>query len=82
MQAAQSPDYGWPRCADLGASAIVQMYTHEHGGSAMKSSPTLGSAAGTTPCQRHSRRTWMAYCPDCTAWHLTVARARRGPAAA
>jgi hypothetical protein len=30
-----------------------------------------------TPCSRHRRRVWMAACPDCTAWHLAVALARR-----
>jgi hypothetical protein len=29
------------------------------------------------PCTRHARTTWMAYCPDCTAWHLAVQIARR-----
>lgn len=23
-----------------------------------------------TPCLRHPAHVWMAYCPDCTAWHL------------
>jgi hypothetical protein len=31
----------------------------------------------TTPCYRHPRRVWMAACPECTAWHLPIARARR-----
>jgi hypothetical protein len=31
----------------------------------------------TTPCYRHRRRTWMLACPDCTAWHLAAALARR-----
>jgi hypothetical protein len=31
----------------------------------------------TTPCYRHPRRVWMAACPDCTAWHMAVALARR-----
>jgi hypothetical protein len=29
------------------------------------------------PCYRHPRRIWMLACPDCTAWHLPAARARR-----
>jgi hypothetical protein len=31
----------------------------------------------TTPCYRHPRRVWMVACPDCTAWHMAVALARR-----
>ena len=31
----------------------------------------------TTPCYRHSREIWMVACPDCTAWHMAVALARR-----
>ena len=31
----------------------------------------------TTPCYRHPRRVWMPACPECTAWHLPAARARR-----
>jgi hypothetical protein len=30
-----------------------------------------------TPCYRHARRTWIAACADCTAWHLATAVARR-----
>jgi hypothetical protein len=30
-----------------------------------------------TPCNRHARTVWMAYCPACTAWHLAVEIARR-----
>jgi hypothetical protein len=33
-----------------------------------------------TPCLRHSRR-WLAYCDDCTAWHLSRAIAARDAAA-
>jgi hypothetical protein len=29
------------------------------------------------PCYRHARTAWMAYCPDCTTWHLAVEVARR-----
>jgi hypothetical protein len=29
------------------------------------------------PCTRHARTIWMARCPDCTTWHLSVAIARR-----
>jgi hypothetical protein len=29
------------------------------------------------PCTRHARRVWLAYCPDCTAWHLAIQIARR-----
>jgi hypothetical protein len=31
--------------------------------------------APTKPCTRHSPRVWMAYCADCTAWHLQRLRA-------
>jgi hypothetical protein len=31
----------------------------------------------TTPCYRHPRKVWMLACPECTAWHLPAARARR-----
>jgi hypothetical protein len=30
-----------------------------------------------TPCTRHARTVWMAYCPECTAWQLAVEIARR-----
>ncbi len=30
-----------------------------------------------TRCHRHAVDVWMAYCPDCTAWHLTAQIARR-----
>ena len=33
--------------------------------------------AKPTQCYRHSRRSWIANCPDCTAWHLASARADR-----
>jgi hypothetical protein len=36
----------------------------------------------TRPCYRHPRRVWMLACPDCTAWHLPAARARRDELAA
>ncbi len=26
--------------------------------------------AADTPCTRHGAHRWMAYCADCTAWHL------------
>jgi hypothetical protein len=29
-----------------------------------------------TRCHRHAANVWMAYCPDCTAWHLTAHIAR------
>jgi hypothetical protein len=25
---------------------------------------------GPRPCYRHSAHRWLAYCDDCTAWHL------------
>jgi hypothetical protein len=25
---------------------------------------------GPRPCHRHSAARWLAYCDDCTAWHL------------
>src|SRR4051794_4277978 len=28
-------------------------------------------------CYRHERGVWMAYCSDCTAWHLAALVARR-----
>ncbi len=31
----------------------------------------------TTPCYRHSRRAWMAACPECTAWNLAASLAQR-----
>jgi hypothetical protein len=31
----------------------------------------------TTPCHRHPRTVWIVACPECTAWHLPAARARR-----
>ncbi|RFU22483.1 hypothetical protein [Geodermatophilus marinus] len=31
------------------------------------------------PCYRHSGR-WMAYCDDCTSWHLSRAIAARDAA--
>jgi hypothetical protein len=31
----------------------------------------------TPPCYRHPRRIWILACPECTAWHLPAARARR-----
>ena len=30
-----------------------------------------------TPCYRHPRGVWLVACPDCTAWYLTAALARR-----
>ena len=34
----------------------------------------------TTPCYRHPRGVWMLACPECTAWHLPIARAHRDEA--
>jgi hypothetical protein len=34
------------------------------------------------PCYRHSAHRWLAYCDDCTAWHLgrqIAARTRVAP---
>ena len=31
----------------------------------------------TTPCTRHHAHVWMAYCSDCTNWHLSRQRIRR-----
>ncbi|WP_100498909.1 hypothetical protein [Geodermatophilus chilensis] len=28
-------------------------------------------------CARHRATVWMAYCPDCTTWHLAAEIARR-----
>ena len=33
------------------------------------------------PCLRHSERKWLAYCDDCTAWHLARQIAARDAAA-
>jgi hypothetical protein len=30
-----------------------------------------------TPCYRHPRGVWLVACPDCTAWYLAAALARR-----
>jgi hypothetical protein len=30
-----------------------------------------------TRCHCHAANVWMAYCPDCTAWHLAAQIARR-----
>jgi hypothetical protein len=37
----------------------------------------------TTPCTRHAKNVWMAYCSDCAAWHLhrQIALGIRSPAA-
>lgn len=35
-----------------------------------------------TPCYRHPRGVWLVSCPDCTAWYLPRACARRDDAAA
>jgi len=32
------------------------------------------------PCLRHSERKWLAYCDDCTAWHLARQIAARDAA--
>ena len=29
------------------------------------------------PCYRHGVNVWIAYCPDCTAWHLPIQIGRR-----
>ncbi|MGY1763975.1 hypothetical protein ACI79G_21635 [Geodermatophilus sp. SYSU D00779] len=34
--------------------------------------------AADTPCPRHGMHRWMAYCADCTAWHLGRQIAVRG----
>jgi hypothetical protein len=34
------------------------------------------------PCYRHPRSVWISACPECTAWHLPAARARRDELAA
>jgi hypothetical protein len=28
--------------------------------------------SSTRPCYRHAAGKWLAYCPDCTAWHLAA----------
>jgi hypothetical protein len=33
------------------------------------------------PCLRHTERKWLAYCDDCTAWHLARQIAARDAAA-
>ncbi|MGY1823247.1 hypothetical protein [Geodermatophilus sp. SYSU D00079] len=33
------------------------------------------------PCLRHTERRWLAYCGDCTAWHLARQIAARDAAA-
>jgi hypothetical protein len=33
------------------------------------------------PCLRHTERKWLAYCDDCTAWHLSRQIAARDAAA-
>ncbi len=30
-----------------------------------------------TRCHRHSAKTWIANCTECTAWHLPIQLARR-----
>ncbi len=37
--------------------------------------PALAPSA--RPCARHRATVWMAYCADCTAWHLAAQLARR-----
>jgi hypothetical protein len=37
---------------------------------------------GPRPCYKHTAHRWMAYCDDCTAWHLghqIAARTRTAP---
>ena len=34
-----------------------------------------------TPCLRHSEHKWLAYCSDCTTWHLARLLAARETAA-
>jgi hypothetical protein len=34
-----------------------------------------------TPCLRHSEHKWLAYCSDCTTWHLARLFAARENAA-
>ena len=34
------------------------------------------------PCPLHGAHTWMAYCSDCTTWHLTRSIAQRDAAVA
>ncbi len=34
-----------------------------------------------TPCLRHSEHKWLAYCSDCTTWHLARLLAARENAA-
>jgi hypothetical protein len=43
----------------------------------MSASTTVAAAftahavhTGPRPCYRHSAHRWLAYCDDCTAWHL------------
>jgi hypothetical protein len=33
------------------------------------------------PCYRHAANRWVASCPDCTAWHLTIQISRRDASA-
>ena len=40
-----------------------------------------GLTMPSTPCTRHARHVWMAYCPECTAWHLARQMAHRHPPA-
>ncbi len=40
------------------------------------------ACTGPRPCYKHTARRWMAYCDDCTAWHLghqIAARTRPAP---
>ena len=34
-------------------------------------------APALRPCYRHASEVWIAYCPDCTVWHLAVQMTRR-----
>ena len=36
--------------------------------------------AARQPCYRHPRDTWMAGCPDCTAWHQDELATKRSTA--
>lgn len=38
--------------------------------------------AADTPCTRHGAHRWMAYCSDCTAWHLAHQLVQRHATAA
>ena len=56
--------YTWSRTALRGPAGKA---------SAGREKPTMTHRA---PCYRHRRRTWIASCADCTAWHLAALTAR------